>query len=168
MLTKVKSPDEIAARRTSGHMLAAVLKSLPAHVVPGISTKELADIAANELRKLGGEPAFLGHHGFPDVICISVNDEIVHGIPNTERFIRDGDLVSLDFGVKYKGMITDRAITVGAGRLKAEHQKLLDTTKRSLTAGIRAVHANVQVGDISSAIETIIRKSGPYRIPRDL
>ena len=154
--------------RESGRMLAAVLRVVSAQVVSGISTKELADIAARELKALGGQPAFLGHQGYPDVICISVDDEIVHGIPNTQRFLAEGDLVGLDFGVKYKGMITDGAISVGVDTIKPEHQRLLDVTKRSLDAGVQEVHDKVRVGDISAAIESFIRKAGKYGIPRDL
>lgn len=154
--------------RESGGMLAAVLRVVAAHVAAGISTKELATIAASELKALGGQAAFLGHQGYPDVICISVNEEIVHGIPSFEHKLDKGDLVGLDFGVRYKGMITDGAISVGVGTVKPEHKKLLDVTKRSLDAGINEVHDKVRVGDIGAAIEAVIREAGNYGIPRDL
>lgn len=154
--------------RESGGMLAAVLGVVAARVTAGISTKELADIAASELKSLGGQAAFLGHQGYPDVICISVNEQIVHGIPSFDHKLDEGDLVGLDFGVRYRGMITDGAISVGVGAVKPEHQKLLDVTKRSLDAGIAQVHDKVRVGDIGSAIEAVIREAGPYGIPRDL
>src|SRR4051794_3021997 len=109
MQTRVKSPSEIAAMRESGRMLATVLEVLRPLTQPGVTTKQLADKAAEELKALGGEPAFLGYQGFRDVICISVNDEVVHGIPSADRVIQDGDIVGLDFGVNYKGMITDAA-----------------------------------------------------------
>src|ERR1700712_4456731 len=105
MQTRVKTPAEIAAMRESGRMLATVLQHLKPLVVPGISTKALADIAAVELEKLGGTPSFLGYQGFPDVICISVNEEVVPGIPRADKIINDGDIVGLGFGVNYKGMI---------------------------------------------------------------
>src|SRR5580704_1045911 len=102
MQTKIKTASEIEAMRQAGRMLAAVLQSLKLRVVPGVSTKELANFAGRELKKLGGEPSFLGYQGFPDVICVSVNDEVVHGIPKANKIIADGDIVGLDFGVTYK------------------------------------------------------------------
>lgn len=168
MKTRVKTRSEIAAMRESGHMLASVLDALVPKAVAGVSTKELADIAAAELKSLGGKPSFLGHEGFPDVICISINDEIVHGIPSTTRILHEGDLVGLDFGVTYRGMITDSARSVIVGRpLKPEHQRLLKDTEQSLYTGITVVHDKVRVGDIGAAIESFL-KTGHYGIPRDL
>ena len=168
MQTKVKTATEISAMRESGKMLATVLQALRPRVVPGATTKDLASYAAAELKKLGGEPAFLGYQGFPDVICISVNDEVVHGIPSTDKVLQAGDIVGLDFGVKYRGMITDGAISVIAGKpLKAAHSKLLQLTERSLAAGIAAVHGNVRTGDIGAAVEAVLKPAG-YGIVRDL
>src|SRR5690348_14209958 len=167
MQTKVKTAREISAMRESGQMLAQVLQYLKPKVVPGVTTKQLADVAAAELKRLGGEPSFLGYQGFPDVICISVNDEVVHGIPS-DRVIEAGDIVGLDFGVTVHGMITDGAISVIAGKpLKPTHQKLLDMTERALLAGIATVHADVRTGDIGAAIEAVLKPSG-YGIVRDL
>lgn len=169
MKTRVKTASEIRSMRESGRMLAAVLDVLVPQAVPGVSTKELADSAARELRALGGKPAFLGHEGFPDVICISINDEIVHGIPDPRRTLHEGDLVGLDFGVTYGGMITDGARSVIVGKpLKPQYRQLLEATERSLYAGIDASHGGVRVGDIGAAIEASIKKSGNYGIPRDL
>ncbi len=168
MRTIVKTPAEIDAIRESGKILAAVLRVVARHVTPGISTKELADVAARELKALGGSAPFLGHEGFPDVICISIDDEIVHGIPSPKRILHDGDIVGLDFGVKYDGMITDSAISVGVGRIEPKYQRLLDVTKRSLDVGINVVHDKIHTGDIGSAIESYIRKSGSYGIPKEL
>ena len=168
MQTRVKTPAEIAAMRESGRMLATVLQHLKPLVVPGISTKALADIAAVELEKLGGTPSFLGYQGFPDVICISVNEEVVHGIPRATKIIQDGDIVSLDFGVTYKGMITDAAISVIAGTPKQRgHIDLLKRTEEALNTGIFAVHDRVRTGDIGSSIENYLKKF-PYGIVRDL
>ncbi len=168
MQTRVKTPTEIAAMRESGRMLATVLEVLRPLTQPGVTTQQLADRAASELKSLGGEPAFLGYQGFPDVICISVNDEVVHGIPSAERVIREGDIVGLDFGVSYKGMITDAAISVIAGKpLKPAHRKLLQLTEESLAAGIAVVHDGVRTGDIGAAVEAILKPHG-YGIVRDL
>lgn len=168
MQTRVKTPAEIVAMRESGRMLATVLGVLQPLTVPGVTTKDLADRAAHELKALGGEPAFLGYQGFKDVICISVNDEVVHGIPSDKRVIDDGDIVGLDFGVNYKGMITDAAISVIAGKpRKAAHRKLLQLTEESLAAGIAAVHDGVRTGDIGAAVEAVLKPHG-YGIVRDL
>src|SRR5476651_1329889 len=118
MVTQVKTASEIAAMRESGRILATVLQKLAGILDPGQSTKYLADIAARELEALGGKPSFLGYQGFPDVICISVNNEVVHGIPNKNKIIAEGDIVGLDFGVTVDGMITDAAISVIAGKPK--------------------------------------------------
>lgn len=169
MKTRIKTTSEIAAIRESGRMLAAVLRVVAQSVHAEMSTKQLADIAAKELKALGGDPAFLGHEDFPDVICISINDEIVHGIPNVHRILQGGDLVGLDFGVRYKGMITDGAVTVIVGKpARPAIQKLLEVTKLSLEVGVNAVHDKVRVGDISEAIESTIRAAGNYGIPREL
>lgn len=168
MQTRIKSPAEISAIRESGRMLAEVLNFLKPKVVPGISTKELADMASLELKKLGGEPAFKGYQGFPDVICISLNDAVVHGIPSLKEIIHSGDIVGLDFGVKYRGMITDSAVSVIAGLPRSQTEKtLLEVTEQSLMAGIEQVKGGIRVGDISSAIESVL-KPMKYGIVRDL
>ena len=168
MQTRVKTKNQIEAMRESGQILASVLEALRPQVIPGISTKDLAEHAASELNALGGQPAFLGYQGFPDVICISVNDEVVHGIPRPDKIIQDGDLVGLDFGVLYKGMITDAAISVIAGRPKQKgHIDLLRDTEEALRVGIATVHDQVRTGDIGAAVEHFLNKHR-YGIVRDL
>ncbi|HVX23840.1 MAG TPA: type I methionyl aminopeptidase [Candidatus Saccharimonadales bacterium] len=168
MMTKVKTHTELAAMREAGAMLAQVLELLERELTPGQSTKDLSDIAARELDKLGGQPSFKGYQGFPDIICISVNDEVVHGIPNKERIIQDGDIVSLDFGVTVRGMITDSAMSVIAGRPKQKgHIELVKNTAEALQVGINELHDQVRTGDIGSAIETFL-KNHRYGIVRDL
>ncbi len=159
MFTKVKTLAEIEAMRESGAMLATVLAHLEKQIAAGQTTKYVADLAAKELKSLGGKPAFLGYQGFPDVICISVNDEVVHGIPSAQRVLQDGDIVGLDFGVTYRGMITDSAVTVVIGDyLEKSHRTLVETTKASLTAGIKAVKDSVQTQDIGSAVQAVLEK----------
>jgi methionyl aminopeptidase len=168
MQTKVKTAAEIAAMRQAGGMLASVLQSLKPRVVAGVSTKELADFARAELHKLGGEPSFLGYQGFPDVICISVNDEVVHGIPKANKIIAEGDIVGLDFGVTYQGMITDAAISVIADRPKQKGLiELVKNTAEALKIGIAQVHDQVRTGDIGAAIEAFLSQHR-YGIVRDL
>lgn len=168
MITRIKTKQEIAAMRESGRMLATVLQVLKKQLQPGMSTKDLADIAAKELEKLGGQPSFRGYQGFPDVICISVNNEVVHGIPRADKLIAEGDIVGLDFGVTYKGMITDSAISVIAGKPKTRgHIQLVKDTEAAMQAGIDAVHDRVRTGDIGAAVEKSL-KHRPYGIVRDL
>ena len=168
MLTRVKTQTEIKAMRESGKQLATVLAYLKKTIRAGMTTKEIADLAAEKLKTLGGKPAFLGYYGFPDVICISLNDEVVHGIPSKDRIINNGDIVSLDFGVKVDGMITDAAISVIVGeRSNTPKQKLVDATEASLLAGINTLKDGVQVGTIASAIEDVL-KEHKLGIVRDL
>lgn len=168
MFTRVKSATELDAMRESGKMLATVLDVLKRKLQVGMSTKDLANMAAQELKTLGGKPAFLGYQGFPDVICISVNDEVVHGIPRRTTVIESGDIVSLDFGVNYRGMISDSAISVIADKAKSsQHTDLLKHTEESMLAGINVVHNGVRTGDIGNAVETVLNKY-KYGIVRDL
>lgn len=168
MYTKVKTIGEIEAIRTSGKMLSTVLGHLRGVVEPDQSTKYLADIAAKELKALGGKPAFLGYQGFPDVICISINEEVVHGIPRKDKIIAEGDIVSLDFGVSYNGMITDSAISLIAGTAKdPTSEKLVQVTQESLSAGINQVKDGVMTGDIGAAVQDVLDKHS-YGIVRDL
>jgi methionyl aminopeptidase len=168
MFTRVKTPAEIAAMRHSGKLLATVLATLKEAVEPGMTTKDLAEIAKRELRGTGGQPTFLGQYGFQDVLCVSVNDEVVHGIPSDHLVIRQGDLVSMDFGVTYDGMITDSATTVVVGKeITARERQLVEDTEKALKAGISVIKHKVRVGDIASAIQHVLDK-GHYGIVRDL
>lgn len=168
MQTKPKTQSEIKAIRESGRMLSEVLSYLIENVKVGMSTKDIADLAKLELKKLGGEPAFLNYQGFPDVLCTSINNEVVHGIPNKNKIIKEGDLLSLDFGVNYLGMITDAARTIIVGKPKMKkHLDFVENTKRSLYEGISTLKDGVRVGDIGHAIETYLNRFG-YGIVRDL
>lgn len=168
MYTKVKTPDEQAAMRESGRMLATVLGVLQQRIAAGMTTKDLADIAKAELKALGGTPPFLGYYGFPDVICISVNQEVVHGIPRTDKILQSGDIVSMDFGVTYRGMITDSATTVIVGQARNNREKaLVETTRVSLEAGIQTLHDGVFVGDIAAAVQAVL-DGGTLGIVREL
>lgn len=170
MYTQVKSDQEIQSMRTSGQMLAHVLGLLEERAEAGMSTKDLADIAAKELKSLGGKPVFLGYEGavpFPDVICISLNDEVVHGIPRRDSVLRPGDIVSIDFGVSFEGMITDAARSFVLGDAKQQTKKLIADTEKAMYAGIEVLRDGVRVGDISSAIQKVLVQ-GQYGIVRDL
>jgi methionyl aminopeptidase len=168
MFTKVKSSQEIAAMREGGRMLATVLDVLSKRLQPGMTPKDLSEIAKTELRGLGGQPAFLGYEGFPDVICISLNDEVVHGIPRADRVIKDGDIVSLDFGVRHKGLITDAAVSRIAGEVTNQRAAaLVSATEAAMHAGIAVVKDGVMTGTIGQAVQEALEQ-GKYGIVRDL
>jgi len=168
MLTVVKNKNEIENMRKSGQILAHILNTLSERTSEGMSTKDIAEIAKSELKTTGGLPTFLGYNGFPDVICISINDEIVHGIPRRNKIIKTGDIVSLDFGVTYNGMITDSAISfiIGSPNSQADAE-LVKNTKRSLLKGISVLKDGVKVGDISNSVQNVLDNYG-YGIVRDL
>ncbi|MDB5169551.1 MAG: Methionine aminopeptidase [Candidatus Saccharibacteria bacterium] len=168
MQTRIKTKAEIAAMRESGRQTAMVLNVLVQSVKPGMSTADLDAIAVTELEKLGGKPAFLGYQGFPATLCVSVNDEVVHGIPSPERIIQEGDIVSMDYGVVWQGMVTDAARSVVAGKPKQKrHAELVERTRQSMEAGIMAVHDRVRTGDIGSSVQAVLDKF-KYGIVRDL
>jgi methionyl aminopeptidase len=155
----VKSPDEIDTMRQCGRILVAVLNKLRVEVKPRIATRELDSIALHEMESRGGEPAFKNYQGFPANICVSINDEIVHGIPG-ERVLQEGDIVSLDAGVKLNGFHTDAAITVGVGEISQKAKELISATEGSLQAGIAQANCGARLGDISAAIQGYVESKG--------
>jgi methionyl aminopeptidase len=162
------SPRELDLMAQGGRILAQTLDLLRGRVAPGVSTKDLDVVAEDFIRSHpGAVPAFKGLYGFPASACISVNEEIVHGIPSPRRVLKDGDLVKLDVGVKYEGYFTDAAITVPVGRVDAESERLLDVTQRALEAGIQAALVGNHVGDIGAAIADVVQAAG-YTTADDL
>jgi len=166
---RAKTPVDIENMRAGGKLLAAILKDLAGKVKPGITPKELAADAAAQIEKRGMKPVVLGYDGFPDVICISVNDAIVHGIPGNQP-IRQGDLVKLDLTLGHKGMINDSAVSIIAGgHGSAGVQRLLDGTKAALNAGIAAIKGDgTRVGDISQAVQDVLEKEYKLGVIREL
>jgi len=165
---QLKSPREIDTMGRGGVILAATHAHVRQHVRPGISTAEIDRIAEDFIRShAGAEPAFKGLYGFPGAVCISVNEEIVHGIPSSRRVLADGDIVSVDIGVKYEGMFTDAAVTHPVGQIDEVTQRLLDVTERSLAAGIAAAVPDNHVGDIGAAIQAVVETAG-FSIVREL
>jgi methionyl aminopeptidase len=152
MIIEIKSTEEIAIMRQSGRIVAEILRILIEQVRPGMKTKEMDIIAERELKKRGAESSFKGYRGYPATICVSINDQIVHGIPG-DRVLKEGDIVSLDFGAKYKGFHGDAAVTVPVGKVKPEAKRLIDTTRESLEKGIAAARSGGRLGDISAAIQ---------------
>ncbi len=155
----IKSDREIAAMREAGRIVAMVLQVLKAKIRPGIKTGELDVLAAAELERAGAKPSFKGYHGYPANVCVSVNDEIVHGIPG-ERIINEGDIVSLDFGAIYKGFQGDAALTVGVGSISLQAKELMNVTEGALGAGIAAAYPGARLGDISAAIQDYVEGKG--------
>jgi len=161
----IKSDREIATMRQAGRIGATILGILSKQVRPGMKTKELDVIVVRELEKLGAKPSFKGYRGFPANLCISVNDEIVHGIPG-ERVLGEGDIVSLDLGVIFNGFQGDAAMTVGVGEISSPTRQLIETTKGALKAGIAAAYPAARLGDISAAIQNYVESRG-YSVVRE-
>jgi methionyl aminopeptidase len=161
----IKSDKEIATMREAGRIVAEVLRILSERVKPGMKTKELDILAERELKRLGAKPSFKGYRGFPANLCVSVNDEIVHGIPG-DRVLNDGDIVSLDFGAIYHGFQGDAAVTVAVGNASPEARRLIDTTRAALETGIAAARAGATLGDVSAAIQQHAESRG-YSVVRE-
>ncbi|HEY56128.1 MAG TPA: type I methionyl aminopeptidase [Dehalococcoidia bacterium] len=161
----IKSDREIAAMREAGRAVALVLRILAGELKAGMKTRELDAIAARELERLGAKPSFKGYRGFPANLCVSVNDEIVHGIPG-ERVLAEGDIVSLDLGAIVDGFQGDAALTVGIGEISPEAERLLETTRAALQAGVDMAYAGARLGDISAAIQQYAESRG-YGVIRE-
>lgn len=155
----LKSEREIATMRQVGRVVATVLEILKSELKPGMKTRELDAIASRELKKLGAVPSFKGYRGFPASVCVSVNDEIVHGIPG-KRVIAEGDIVSLDLGAILDGYQGDAAVTVVAGKARPQASRLVATARGALEAGIAAAHPPARLGDISAAIQSYVESRG--------
>lgn len=159
MTIVIKSRFEIEHMRRAGQILAEVLDIVSHEVRAGMKTRELDVITAREFGRLGAKSSFLGYRGFPARLCVSVNDEIVHGIPG-DRVIKEGDIVSLDVGDVVDGFQADAAVTIGVGKVSAAAKDLMDTTEGSLRAGIGAARKGNRLGDISAAIQSFVEARG--------
>jgi methionyl aminopeptidase len=166
----LKSRDEIERMRVANAIVAEILAEVRARVRPGVTTGELDALAEELTRKKGAIPAFKGYtvagRVFPASICISINDEVVHGIPSTRRVLREGDIVGLDFGVSYQGYYGDAAITVPVGTVSAEARRLMETTAAALRAGIEAIRPGGHIADISAAVQDVAEAAG-YSVVRE-
>ena len=167
MAVTIKSASEIALMRESCRLLAKVHEELEHAIRPGMTTMEIDILGDMMIRKLGCIPNFRDYNGFPASICTSVNDEVVHGIPSRHRVLQEGDIISLDAGLIYKGYHSDAARTHGVGRISPEAQKLIDVTKQSFFEGIKFAKAGNHLYDISNAIDAYVSGFG-YGIVRDL
>lgn len=167
MSVSVKSQREIELMREAGKILGKVHNQLAKEIKPGITTYKINKIGDELIRSYGCEPSFLGYGGFPGSICISVNEEVVHGIPSKKRIIREGDIVSLDAGVIYKGYHSDAARTVAVGQISEEARQLIEVTKQSFFEGIKFAKEGCHLHEISNAIAAYNESYG-YGIVRDL
>ena len=161
---QLKTKEEFAIMRKAGRVVALCLEEIKNQIKPGMSTKDLDKIAYSIMEKENAKPSFLGYHGYPAVICVSVNEEVVHGIPREEKIIQDGDLVSVDCGAIIDGWHGDAAITIGVGNVKPEHKKLSEITEKALQVGINAAIAGKRIGDIGFAIEKFVKTFSDLKI----
>ena len=155
----IKSDDEIAIIREAGRVVAQVWEILRKEIHPGLVTRELDAVVRREFAAREATPTFLGYHGYPATVCVSVNDQVVHGIPG-ERVLQEGDIVSIDLGATHKGFVGDAAITVGVGRISPKAERLIQVTEEALRKGIAAARAGAPLGAISFAIQRHAESTG--------
>ena len=159
----IKTKEEIEILKEGGKRLATILYKIKDMIKPGISTKELDIYAEKLIREYGDEPAFLNYTPegvktpYPASLCVSVNEEVVHGIPKKDKILKEGDIVSIDLGLKHKGLFTDMALTVAVGNVNEQNKKLLEITEQALQIGISVSREGNRVGDIGYAIENFVR-----------
>ena len=166
-MIELKSAREIALMRRAGHILSEVMERLRTSVKPGLSTLEIDEDVEEFIRAKGARPAFKGYRGFPATVCISINEEVVHGIPSPRRVLREGNIVSIDCGVCIDGFHADSAITVPVGKAAQTTELFLETTQKALAAGIEQARLGNHVGDIGHAIQTVSEAQG-YGVIREL
>ena len=155
----IKSEEEIAIIREAGRVVGQVLQILAREAKPGVKGKQLDALVQKEFASRSVKPTFLGYMGYPASVCLSVNDEVVHGIPG-DRELKDGDVLSIDLGATYKGFVGDAALTVGVGRISSEAERLVRTTERALYKGIEAARAGSPLGAVSHAVQTEVEGAG--------
>lgn len=167
-MISLKTPEEIEAIARAGAILAALYRELPAHIAPGVSTGELDRFSERFIRDhAGAEPAFKGLYGFPATLCTSINHEVVHGIPADGRKLAEGDVISVDCGVKLEGFFADAAVTLPVGQIEPDIERLLEVTRQALMLGIEAARPGNRLGDIGAAIQGPADSAG-YGIVREL
>jgi len=156
----LKTPREIASMRAASRAVAQTLGLLKKIVRPGVSTAELDRFAERKLRELGAVPAFLGYRGYPATLCVSINEEIVHGIPSEKRIVREGDIVSLDLGAVCEGFYGDAALTAAAGNISGQARRLMEVTELSLARALAEIKPGARIGDVSNAVERCAAENG--------
>ena len=161
-----KTKEEIKKMREGGKILAGIIKYLSNIIKPGLNASELDLLAGKLAAENNATPAFKGYSGYPANLCVSVNNEVVHGLP-FDKILKDGDIVGLDFGLKYKGLFTDHAVTVGVGNISDKAKKLIHITRRALYLGIKSIYPGRRIGAISEKIQNYVESKG-YSVVRDL
>ncbi len=164
-MIQVKNQDQILAMREAGRITAQALVAARECVREGISTYELDKVIRNTIERAGARPSFLGYAGFPGSACISINDEVIHGIPSKQRILMEGDIVKIDVGAYYKGFHGDSARTIPVGRVSTEAERLIEATEKSFWAGVEQAKSGNRIGDIGNAIESCIKQYG-YSVVR--
>jgi methionyl aminopeptidase len=159
-MIQIKNSDQILIMKEAGRITAQALLAAREQVRDGVSTYELDRVIRNTIEREGAKPSFLGYYGFPGSACISINDEVIHGIPSKSRILKEGDIVKIDVGAYYKGFHGDSARTFAVGRVSEEAQRLIKATEESFYAGIAAVKNGNRIGDVGSAIDTLVRSYG--------
>lgn len=159
-MIEIKNQKEIGYIKKASFIVAKTLNYIRGIIVPGISTYEIDKIALKIIEEEGAKPAFLGYRGYPATSCISINDEVIHGIPSKKKIIKEGDIVSVDLGAVYNGFYGDSAITIPVGKVKKEHLRLIEVTKKALEKALSVVKNGVFLGDISNAIQTFVESNG--------
>ena len=159
-MIQLKNPLQIKEMKEAGRITGEALLLAREHIREGISTYELDRIIRNHIEKQGAKPSFLGYHGFPGSACISINDEIIHGIPSKKRILQEGDIVKIDVGAFYKGFHGDAARTIAVGKVTEEAQKLIDVTRQSFFEGIAKFQVGNRLGDIGHAIDSYVVANG--------
>jgi methionyl aminopeptidase len=162
-MISIKTKEEIATMKEGGQILAKAIKELQQMVKPGVTTQELDRAAEALVLSFGGQCSFKGYDGFPACLCASVNEEVVHAAPSA-RALKEGDIISLDLGVFYKGFHADMAVTVPVGKIDSQTQKLIEATRNSLTVGIKAVKPGKTFGDVSRAIQNYVESQGFHAV----
>lgn len=165
-MIELKNNEEIKKIAESGRMVAAVLKKLKEMAQPGLASQVLEDTARKMCKNFGARPAFLGYRGYSAAVCVSINSEVVHGFPSKKRIFREGDIVSLDFGVEYGGYYADAALTVAIGKVSRTARKLMEATEQSLYKGIEKATAGLRLYDISAAVQKHAESCG-FSVVRD-
>ena len=159
-MIQLKNSAQISAMMEAGRITGEALLVAREHVREGISTKELDTLIRKHIEKCGAKPSFLGYSGFPASACISINDEVIHGIPSEKRILREGDIVKIDVGAFYKGFHGDSARTIPVGKVSDEALKLIEVTRNSFFCGVEALKIGNRIGDIGNAIQTCVEKEG--------
>ena len=165
-MIQLKNPDQIKIMKEAGRITGEALLVARDHVRPGISTYELDRLVRESIEKAGAKPSFLGYGGFPGSACISINDEVIHGIPSKKRFLEEGDIVKVDVGAFYKGFHGDSARTIPVGRVSDEALKLIDVTRASFFAGIDQLKVGGRLGDVGAAIDSLVVSNGFSTVKR--